>query len=485
MDGDGGYDIYEEDGGVIEYERTIFGFPRNRVFLGVGIITAVGILIIGVSILTFYLVKDKQDDRFDPTVIIISLDGFRAEYWAEDERLYPNIADLYQTGQRAVLEPVFPTLTFPNHYAIATGLFAPWNGIMNNVFYDSSLDDVFNAFVPESSHDPVWWFGQPTWNTAIYQGLRSATYFWPGSDVAINDTRPTYWYPYDESVPYQDRATQVLEWLALPYDKRPQLIYMYFDTPDHQGHDHGPDSVEVKAGITEVDAVIGYLMDGLEDMASSSSPNLASAVHILVVSDHGMAATPPSNVIDVDTLGIVLGTSDDWTETQGVPQGDQQGWGMSWGAVLTVLPASEQDAIDIIAKLSIPNANWTVYTNSSETPERWHYCCSDRIAPITAVADVSYQFHSTMLFGNETSLGNHGYDNGEPDMQAIYVANGPRIVRSSEQNDYYTRPLQNVDIVRIICDIIGLEEPPNNSSLGLVDLRQYYVSPERLNTTAL
>jgi len=59
------------------------------------------------------------------------------------------------------MQPSFPTLTFPNHYTIVTGLYPSNHGIVANTFYDPDLGDDFNYAIPAKSWNPKWWGGEP------------------------------------------------------------------------------------------------------------------------------------------------------------------------------------------------------------------------------------------------------------------------------------------------------------------------------------
>src|SRR5262249_13757199 len=175
-----------------------------------------------------------------PILILVSFDGWRADYI--DRLPAPNLRALAARGARAVaLIPSFPTLTFPNHYTIVTGLSPAHHGIVANAMTDRSIGARFTMSA-ETATDPRWWGGEPLWVTAIKQGRRAATMFWPGSEVEIQGTRPTYWTQYTKSLTSYDRARGVVQWLALPEAERPSLLTVYFDEVDAAGHEYGVDA---------------------------------------------------------------------------------------------------------------------------------------------------------------------------------------------------------------------------------------------------
>src|SRR5437868_12939877 len=143
-----------------------------------------------------------------PILILVSFDGWRWDYI--DRLPAPNLKALAARGVRArSLIPSFPILTFPNHYTIVTGLRPEHHGIVANTMRDPAWPERFSMSA-ETMKDARWWGGEPMWVTAIRQGLRSATMFWPGSEAAIGGVRPTYWKPYNSAFSTNERAAQVL-----------------------------------------------------------------------------------------------------------------------------------------------------------------------------------------------------------------------------------------------------------------------------------
>ncbi|KAG9574329.1 hypothetical protein KCV01_g18269, partial [Aureobasidium melanogenum] len=131
----------------------------------------------------------------DP-VLLVSIDAFRPDYM--ERGLTPNLAALAADGVRApYMLPSFPSLTFPNHYTIVTGLVPDHHGIVNNTMIDPALGQ-FSLSNRAATSDGRWWAdAEPIWVTLQKRGLRTATMFWPGTEAAIHDVRPDHWIPYD------------------------------------------------------------------------------------------------------------------------------------------------------------------------------------------------------------------------------------------------------------------------------------------------
>ncbi|MCO4099971.1 MAG: alkaline phosphatase family protein [Gemmatimonas sp.] len=225
--------------------------------------------------------------------VLISLDGFRADYITRPAAV--RLRELAARGTRAErLIPAFPSKTFPNHYTIVTGLYPEHHGIVANTMRDERIGTTFTITDTRIARDPRWWGGEPIWNTAERQGVRTANMFWPGSDYAINGRYPTYYTPYDGRIPNRARVQRVLDWLSMPAATAPRFITLYFSTTDDVGHKHGPLTAPVDTAIAHVDSLIGMLTDGL------AARQLTHRVNLVVVSDHGMTEIDSTRVIRLD-----------------------------------------------------------------------------------------------------------------------------------------------------------------------------------------
>src|ERR1700691_6699712 len=136
-----------------------------------------------------------------PYVILVSLDGFRYDY-AKRYRA-DHLLALATQGASAPegMLPAYPSITFPNHYTIVTGLYPEHHGIVANSFYDPERKQSYKYSDPKTATDGSWYGGTPLWVLAENQGMRSACFFWPGSEAEIAGQRPSYYLKYDEKVP--------------------------------------------------------------------------------------------------------------------------------------------------------------------------------------------------------------------------------------------------------------------------------------------
>src|SRR5277367_5816337 len=213
-------------------------------------------------------------------VVLVSLDGFRYDYAKKYGATH--LLALAKQGASAPdgMIPSYPSLTFPNHYTLVTGLYPEHHGIVANSFYDEQRKERYSYTDAKTNSDGTWYGGTPLWVLAEQQGMRSACFFWPGSEAAIQGVRPSYYLHFDNKFPDEKRIEQVLAWLRLPPEERPHFITLYYYEPDHSGHQFGPDSPEVRDAVHHVDDLIGKLKAGLD--------SLHLPIDLIVVSDHGM-----------------------------------------------------------------------------------------------------------------------------------------------------------------------------------------------------
>ena len=372
-----------------------------------------------------------------PTVVLVSIDGFRADYF--DRYPAPNLRRLAARGVRAPLVPVFPTKTFPNHYAIVTGLYPEHSGIVENTMYDPAFDALFQISDSSAVADARWWGGEPLWVTAERQGQIAASCFWPGSEAAIGGIRPHYWLHYDVRMPDSLRVRQVLDWLSLPAAARPTFVTLYFSEVDHAGHESGPDSPAVARAVSQVDAAIGRLLDGVETRGWTSS------VNVIVVADHGMSPISPDSVVALDAYISPAAVA---RVTGGNP--DPGLWPR---------PGMEDS---VVRALAGKNPHLSVWRRDS-IPARFHYRANSRIPPVVVLAapgwSVATRRGDVTGHPDRYTGGTHGYDDTVAVMRALFVAAGPAF-----RQGVTAAPFRNIHIYDLIAGILGLTPAPNDGS---------------------
>lgn len=369
-----------------------------------------------------------------PTVVLVSIDGLRADIVGSGRM--PVLDALARDGVQAEwMNPAFPTLTFPNHYTLVTGLRPTHHGIVNNVMRDPVLG-VFEH-KGEPARDGRWWGGEPIWATLQKQGGIAATMFWPGSEARIAGQRPRHFRRFDRTVPAAARVDQVLAWLDLPTRQRPQLITLYFNQVDRGSHEGGAFSTGAFAAMAEVDAALARLIDGLQ------ARGLRASTDLVVVSDHGM----------VDSVREQVRYLDDRL----APDAYEVIW---WPQVVGLVPKlGREQAVE--AALLGRHDHYACW-RKTETPVQWQFREHPRIPPIVCQADPGWRLQSRAESGQEEALkGEHGYAPEEPTMRAVFVADGPSFTDGAR-----IAAFDNVDVYPLLAHLLHIEAAPNDGDIA-------------------
>jgi len=371
-------------------------------------------------------------DAPPPKLLLISIDGLRAD--ALDRGLTPNLQRIIDGGVRARwMTPSYPSLTFPNHYTIVTGLRPDHHGIVNNSMDDAQLGR-FSLGDREAVTNSGWWGGEPIWVGAEKVGVRTATTSWPGSEAEIDGTRPSKWQVYDGKEPLQQRARTVLEWLAQTDADAPRLTTLYMENVDKAGHSYGPDSTEYRDAIVQADQIIGQVLDGLD------AGGLAATTNVIVVSDHGMASVAEGHVVSTESMA-------DPSIARNISQGQSVGFA----------PVAGREAEAERALLG-RHAQYECWKKES-LPARWHYGSNPRVPPIVCQMDEGWDaLHAERIAKRDhQERGSHGYDNALPSMRAVFVARGP-----SFRQGLVIDGFDNVDVYPLLAQLLQVPAAPND-----------------------
>ncbi|KAJ7264439.1 alkaline-phosphatase-like protein [Mycena haematopus] len=473
------------------------GWSRNRIICTA--VSLIALLVVGAFARTLFVgpppathpnllfhgdnVRSNGTHDFKRTVLIVSIDGLRCVRVADylDRGLTPHLLDISKQGLRAkALVPIFPTLTFPNHWALMTGLYAESNGMVGNNFWDpiSRLEFHYNRI--DSAWNPTWWLGEPMWETAVKAGIITANLMWPGPPKTTSGASSTYFVPWKNKVPLAEKLDQLLRWIDLPFEERPQLLMAYEPSLDQAGHKAGPYSALVNKTLAQVDVFAKDLHTALK------ARNLTSIVDVVFVSDHGMTDTShPEHVYMDDILG-----------TEGYASIEHEdGWpamGLRFSANANVSHNLEL----LLAAAAASDGKFDVYTHETML-ERYHFANNERIAPIYVVPKIGYILTTHAEGDVGMSKGNHGYDNAEPSMHAMFVAHGPfsAVVKvlhqgpsgslnlarrllsrpnkgwhSTSDDTYVMDKFENVQIYSLVMRLLGVDKvAPTNGSAAFWD----------------
>jgi predicted AlkP superfamily pyrophosphatase or phosphodiesterase len=359
-------------------------------------------------------------------VILISADGFRYDYPEKHEA--KTLMALGNEGVRAEgMIPSYPSLTFPNHYTIVTGLYPSHHGLVNNYFYDATRHESYSMRDSKTVTDGSWYGETPLWVLAEQQQMLTASYYWVGSEADVQKTRPTYYYRFNDTVSMDHRIQEVVNWLQLPTEKRPHFITFYISNADHQGHTYGPDAPQTAAAVHFIDSSIQKLTDAVK--------KTGLAVNYIFLADHGMTN------VDVDHPLMM-------------PVFDTAKFVIPRGAELVELYAkNENDISETYHKLKKQEHGFKVYLKN-EMPAYLHYGEKDDV--MNRVGDIllipAWPLTFTWGSSRKPSPGAHGYDPYlVKDMRAVFIAWGPAF-----KNHVQIPAFENVNVFPVITKILGL-----------------------------
>ncbi len=372
------------------------------------------------------LTKNDPSQYKKPYVILISADGFRADFTEKYEANF--LQTISKKGVRAkYMQPSYPSVTFPNHYTIVTGLYPSHHGLVDNTYLDVATGKQYSMGNKKMVSEGKWYGGTPLWVLAEQQKMISASFFWVASEADIQGIKPTYHYIYNEQTTIGKRIQTVKDWLSLPEERRPHLITMYFPDVDHDAHTFGPEDPRVKKSVQFVDSSINALQNALAP--------LKLPINYVFVSDHGMTT------VDVDnTIGLPAAV-------------DKNNFNVPWGDALLHLYAKDTSKVESTYQALKQDNRFTTY-KLDETPDYWHYKKLDdwhnRLGDLILVPKSIHQVFN--LGTRKPTPGKHGFDNKEVDMRASFLAWGPAFKKGLLIDGF-----ENVHVYPLVAHILGLK----------------------------
>lgn len=399
--------------------------------------------------------SNRSDALSRPYVILISADGFRHDYAKKYNA--ENILKLSGQGVQAkAMIPSYPSITFPNHWSLITGLYPSHHGLVDNFFYDHKLQKNYAMNNRETAEDGSWYGGIPLWALAEKQGVLSASMQWVGSASDAGGTRPTYYYHYHEKFPPLEKVEKVINWLKLPESQRPHFISLYFPEVDGAGHHFGPDAKETETAVHLIDDAIGDLVEKVDDLGL---PN----VNFIFVSDHGMIHVDSGTSLEIPKI-LTDKNRFDYYNSQ------------------TLLRVYVKDRKEVKSIFKTLKANKTddyeIYLDK-KLPKHLHFATRDdkygRIGQILMIPKAPKVF---LEKGQKVSTGKHGYDPRlVPEMKATFLAWGPAFEQGLVIDEF-----ENVNVYPMVAEILGLTI--HNATDGKLRVLKPILKKEKLVQTS-
>jgi len=383
------------------------------------------------TLLLFLFVFVSINTAQEKYVILVSFDGFRWDY--TERGITPNLEKIINEGVKAKsLRPSFPSKTFPNHIAIATGMYPENHGIISNDFVNPFTEEEYRINNQETVVSK-WYNGEFIWETLERNNITTASYFWPGSEITLEERRPTYNKKYMHTFPYYNRIDTLIYWLQLPEEKRPKFLTVYFDATDTYGHKYGPNSKETNRAIIQLDSIAGYLVKRIEDIG------LTDKVNFIFLSDHGMTEVSLERFVNLEILlkGFDVELYND-------------------GPVMMIKTKKEnrEKVYEFLKK----QEHFSTY-KKEEMPSYYNFSKHPFIRDIVLVADLGWSLGdngSKKRMEKYAGKGNHGFAKDELDMHGYFIAKGPDFKRG-----FKTGTVWNIDIYPLICQIFGVSPRAN------------------------
>lgn len=383
-----------------------------------------------IKVLLFFILFAFSFSKEPNYTLVISFDGFMYDYLYRDNIDTPNFDRFKEEGVYASLVPVFPSLTFPNHYSIATGYHANKNKIIGNSFFSKTLDRHYSMRDSKAVQDGSFYGMEPIWVTAEKNDIKTATYFWIGSEAEINGYRPSIYKKYDGSVKFESRVDSVVSWFDLPDDSRPNLIMLYFSEPDYTGHSYGNIGKKIEKTVEDMDMLLGYIIKELKYL------DIYDSLDIILLSDHGMENVSKNKVIlldeyiDIDKHEITISSA--------------------------ITHINSKDVNSIKNKLNNVE-NITVYTKDN-FPDEYQFINEDS-PDLIILADIGWSITTSEKLNGKRGFpkGMHGYPSYNTSMHGIFMANGP-----SFNQGILLEPFENINIYPILCELLSIEPYKEN-----------------------
>lgn len=373
---------------------------------------------------------NSSDATNKPYVIMISADGFRYDYAKKYNA--ENLLRFSTNGVQAkAMNPGFPSVTFPNHWSLMTGLYPAHHGLIDNNFYDYKRKEKYLMSQKASAEDGSWYGGLPLWSLAEKQGMISASLQWVGSASDAGGMRPTYYYHYHEKFTPIEKVDKVISWLRLPENRRPHFISLYFPEVDGAGHHFGPEAKETETAVHLIDEAIGSLVQKVKDLGLTN-------VNFIFVSDHGMIQVDAGNPLEIPQM-LMNKDRFDYYNSQ---------------TLLRVFVKNPKEVKSVFRELkSNKSPDYTVYLDK-KLPKYLHFSAKDdrynRIGQILLIPNAPKIF---LEKGQKTSIGKHGYDPKlVPEMKATFAAWG-----SAFKNNQTVDEFENVDVYPMVAEILHLK----------------------------
>ena len=393
-------------------------------------------------------------------VLMISIDGLKPEYVTEADARglkVPYLRTLMRDGAYAEgVTGVWPTVTYPSHTTMLTGVSPAEHGIYNNLEFDPGRDfaQAWNWYAAQ--------IRVPTlWQIAHNAGLRTASVGWPVS-VGATDLDwliPEYWRVFSSSGALNPLDRELIGALSRPEGLlkqleptagpfmmgddtsingdeiktrysveilrkyKPAFMTIHLSALDEIEHEHGPFSAEADQDLETIDKMV-------ERLASAALQNDPSTV-IVIVSDHGFVTVTHKVNLFVPFLqaGLIQTKVDPETKSSTIDSWKAEPWlagGMA--AIMMHDPndhATEQQVRELLAKLAAdPNNGIEAVLDRDAIKTTGGFPDAAFLVVLKSGYQTGAATSGNLVTPISGSKGSHGFSPDFPEMRASFFMSG-------------------------------------------------------------
>ena len=402
-------------------------------------------------------------------VVVVTIDGFRPNFYLEDKWDTPNLKEMKREGAHAHgVDGVFPSVTYPSHTTIVTGVYPARHGIFYNGLFEKD----------EATKGQIYWrFDQITsptlWEVTQSAGLKAASVNWPvsvgaptifnisdvgakGQKVMEDSTRPAGISTLLKrevlgnapaiKVGIDKNVAGIAAWVIK--SEKPNFMTVHLLGMDHVQHVHGRNGPEVEQAIIRADSAVGMIRKAIAEAGIKENTLL------IVTGDHGfydVTTTVSPNV---------------WLKQWGLIE-DENSWKAKFhtaggGAFMFLKDKNDVTTLNtVMSKLkALPDADKKYFELVGRKKLLSIGADPDVVLALTGMNGASFSARTNALPVDKGKGGTHGYFPNTRNIQTGFVAEGKGLRKQTRIAEMDLR-----DISAIVVEYLGLKMPTSEGEL--------------------
>lgn len=405
----------------------------------------------------------------DKHVIVVTIDGFRPNFYLEDKWSAPNLKAMKQEGVHAYgVNSVFPSITYPSHTTIVTGVRPASHGIYYNALFEKD----------SATKGQIYWhFDQiksPTlWEVTQNAGLKAASVNWPVSVGAptvfnISDVGSRGQKVMEDSahpagvstlikakllnnapaikVGVDKNVASIAAWVIKT--EKPNFMTVHLLGMDHEQHLHGRNGPEVEKAIVLADSAVGVIRKAIADAG------LKDNTLLIVTGDHGFydVSTTVSPNVWLKEWGLIE-SENNWKAKFHTAGG---------GAFMFLKDKNDVTTLNtVMSKLkALPDADKKYFQLVDRKKLGAVGADPDVVLALTGLNGAAFSARTNALAVDKGKGGTHGYFPDTRNIQTGFVAEGTGLKKQTT-----IREMDLKDISAIVIGYLGLTMPTSEGKL--------------------